>query len=180
MKEVRSVFSKINGKSVSNCYFALTEGKLSFSVIETFNFTTCFQSVKKLNVSKKLNVQKWNRNKLASEQTLRGALAAGREKEGELATTALEFEYLHCQSRCEMLIGGDDINIDVITLGACFHVFFSVCLHSRSFPLSADWRKSDSDSRDVVASSAPFSCRAQPRRACRQDSVKGTSCVMAV
>ena len=71
---------------VSTCYFALTEGELFFSVIETFNFTTCFQ---KLNVSKKLNVQKWNRNKLASEQTLRGALAAGREKEGELATTAL-------------------------------------------------------------------------------------------
>ena len=74
---------------VSNCHFAFTEGKRSFSVIETFNFTTCFQSVKKLNVNKKLNVQKWNRNKLASEQTLRGALAAGREKEGELATTAL-------------------------------------------------------------------------------------------
>ena len=129
---------------VSNCYFALTEGKLSFSVIETFNFTTCFQSVKKLKVSKKRNVQKWNRDKLASEQTqLRGALAAGREKERELATTALEFEYLHCQSRCEMLIGGDDISNDVITLGTCFHVFFSVCLHSRSFPLSAELQKSD-------------------------------------
>ena len=123
---------------VSTCYFALTEGELFFSVIETFNFTTCFQSVKKLNVNKKLNVQKWNRNKLASEQTLRGALSAGREKEGELATTAL-----HWQSRCEMLIGGDDISNDFITLGACFHVFFSVCLHSCSFPLSADWRKSD-------------------------------------
>ena len=67
---------------VSNCYFALTEGKLSFSVIETFNLTTCFQSIKKLNFSKKLNVQKWNRHKLVSEQTFQGALAAGREKEG--------------------------------------------------------------------------------------------------
>ena len=70
---------------VSNCYFALTEGKLSLSVIETFNFTTCFQSVKKLNVSKKRDVQKWNRNKLASEQTLRGTLAAGRENLGRRA-----------------------------------------------------------------------------------------------
>ena len=35
-----------------------------------------------------------------------------------------------------MLIGGDDISNDVITLGGCFHVFFSVCLHSHSFPLS--------------------------------------------
>ena len=60
---------------------------------------------------------------------LSGALlASGREKEGELATTSLEFEYLHRKSRCEMLIGGDDISNDVITLGACFHAFFNVCL----------------------------------------------------
>ena len=32
---------------------------------------------------------------LACEQVLRGALAVGREKEGEIATTSLEFEYLH-------------------------------------------------------------------------------------
>ena len=46
---------------------------------------------------------------LAVEQAPRGALAAGQEKKGELATTSLEFEYLHRKSRCEMLIGGDDI-----------------------------------------------------------------------
>ena len=28
-----------------------------------------------------------------------------------------------------MLIGGDDISNDVITLGLCFHVFFNVFLH---------------------------------------------------
>ena len=77
---------------------------------------------------------------LAREQALRGALAAGPEKEGELATTSLELEYLHRKSRCEMLIGGDDTGNDVITLGASFNVFFNVCLHSRSFPLRADWR----------------------------------------
>ena len=60
---------------------------------------------------------------LAWEQALRGALAAGREKEGEFATTSLEFEYLHRKSRCEMLIGGDDISNDVITLGTCFSMF---------------------------------------------------------
>ena len=32
-----------------------------------------------------------------------------------------------------MQIGGDDISNDVITLEACFHVFFNVSLHSRSF-----------------------------------------------
>ena len=51
----------------------------------------------------------------------------GREKEGDLATTSLEFEYLHRKSRGEMLIGGNDISNDVITLGAhllscVFHV----------------------------------------------------------
>ena len=30
---------------------------------------------------------------IAYEQALRGALASGREKEGELATTSLEFEF---------------------------------------------------------------------------------------
>ena len=34
------------------------------------------------------------------------------------------------------MIGGDDSSI--------FHVFVNVCLHSRSFPLRADWRKCDS------------------------------------
>ena len=68
------------------------------------------------------------------------AVAAGREKEGELATTALEFEYLHQKSQCKMLIGRDDISNDVITLGTCFSMFF---LRSLSFPLHADWQKSD-------------------------------------
>ena len=70
---------------------------------------------------------------IACEQALRGALAAGREKEGEFATISLKFEDLHRKTRCEMQIGGDDISNDVINLEACFHVFFNVSLHSRSF-----------------------------------------------
>ena len=54
------------------------------------------------------------------EQALWGALAVGGGKERELASTSLEFEYLHQKSRCEMLIGGDDISSDVINLGTCF------------------------------------------------------------
>ena len=54
------------------------------------------------------------------ESELSGALW---QKEGELAITSLEFEYLHRKSRCEMLIGGDDISNDVITLGTCFSMF---------------------------------------------------------
>ena len=111
-------------------------------------------------------------------------MAVGREKEGELATTSLEFEYLHRKSPCEMLMGGDDISNDVITLGTIFQCF----LHSRSFLLRAEWRKSDSsvdgeslgkwrwnsNSRDVVASSDSFSRHAarSPRRACPQ-AIKG-------
>ena len=57
-----------------------------------------------------------------------------REKEEELATTSLKFEYLHRKSRCEMLIGGDDISNDVITLDNCFSMF--VYIHARfRFPL---------------------------------------------
>ena len=69
------------------------------------------------------------------EQALRGNLVAGREKEGELATTSLEFEYLHQKSRCKMLIGRDDISNDVITLGTCFHVFYNVCYIHAGFHL---------------------------------------------
>ena len=109
-------------------------------------------------------------------------MAVGWGKEGELATTSLEFEYLHRQSQCEMLIGGDDISNDVITLGLFF--FFNVCLLTQLFPLCANWRKSDSsvdwepqenwrwnsNSGDVVASSTAFLHFATrvARRACSQ------------
>ena len=46
--------------------------------------------------------------------------------EGELATTSLEFEYLHGKSQCEMLVGGDDISNDVITLCTCFSMFVNI------------------------------------------------------
>ena len=105
-----------------------------------------------------------------------------REKEGELATTSLEFEYLHRKSRGEMRIGGDDISNDAITLGK--HVF--QCLFT--FPLRADWRKSDSSvdgepqgnwrwnstSGDVLVANSPSFSRPAaraPRRACSQSSI---------
>ena len=57
--------------------------------------------------------------KLACEQALRVALVEGREKEGELANTSLEFEYWHQKSRYERLIGRDN----------CFSMF--VCIRAR-------------------------------------------------
>ena len=49
-----------------------------------------------------------------------GRFGGWARKEGELATTSLEFEYLLRESRCEMLIGGDDISNDVITCRCLF------------------------------------------------------------
>ena len=66
---------------------------------------------------------------LDCEQALQGALAAGQEKKGELATMSLEFEYLRQKSRCKMLIGGDDISNDVITLQMCFLMFVYLRAH---------------------------------------------------
>ena len=65
-------------------------------------------------------------DKPASKLSVRGALAAGRRKEGVLTTTgtSLEFEYLHRKRRCEMLIGGDGISNNVITLGTGFSIYF--------------------------------------------------------
>ena len=74
---------------------------------------------------------------LACEQALRGALAAGREKEGELAPTCLEFEYLHRKSRCEKLIGGDDISND---LSRVFQCLFTFPLVSASLWLAEIWQ----------------------------------------
>ena len=65
----------------------------------------------------------------ASEEALLDNLAAGWEKEGELAATSLEFEYVHQKSRCEIVIGRDDTSIDVIALGTCFSMF--VCIRAR-------------------------------------------------
>ena len=44
-------------------------------------------------------VYRWVKCFSSLRETLRGALAAGREKEGELATTSLEFKYLHRKVR---------------------------------------------------------------------------------
>ena len=49
-----------------------------------------------------------------------GRSGGGAGKEGELACTlctSLESEYLHRKSRCEILIGGDDISNEDIALG---------------------------------------------------------------
>ena len=80
-----------------------------------------------------------------------------------------------------------DISIGVITLGTR-NVVFNVCLHSRSFPLRSDWRKSNSsvdgepqqncrwnsNSRDVVPSSPSFSRQAAIALRGDRSQAKGT------
>ena len=73
----------------------------------------------------------------------RGALAARREKEGELANTSLEVEFLYWKSGVKWWLPEMTLKMS-FAIGACFHVFFNVCLHSSSFSLRADWRKSSS------------------------------------
>ena len=67
-------------------------------------------------------------------------LGAGKGRRA--CNSSLEFEYLHRKSRCEMLIRGDDISNDIITLGTCFSMF--VYIHARFRFGLTDWRKSDS------------------------------------
>ena len=99
----------------------------------------------------------------------RCVLGAGREKEGQLATTynSLKFEYLHRKSQCEMLIGRDDISNDVITLGTCFSIFVYICVRFRfaliggnltaqSKGATGNWRW-NSNFRGVVEGSLTFS-----------------------
>ena len=59
---------------------------------------------------------------------------AGVGKGRRACNYALEFEYLHRESRCEMLIGGGDISNDVITLGTWFSMSAYVRARFR-FPL---------------------------------------------
>ena len=117
---------------------------------------------------------------LACEQALRGALAVGREKEGQLVTTSREFEYLHRKVDAKCWSAEMTLVMTSSPLARAFQSLF----HSRSFPLRADWRKSgssvdgepqmnlrwNSNSRDVVACSPSFSRPAAraPRRACSQ------------
>ena len=56
---------------------------------------------------------------ITCEQALLDSLAVGWEKEGELATTSLEFEYPYW----ETLIGGDDISNEIVTLACVFLMF---------------------------------------------------------
>ena len=48
-----------------------------------------------------------------------GRSSGGAKNEGEHAVTSQEFQILNRKSRCKMLIDGDDISNDVITLGKC-------------------------------------------------------------
>ena len=59
---------------------------------------------------------------LVCKQALQGALG-GRVGKGKRDCNCLWIEYLHGKSRCKMLIVGDNISSNVITLGMCFAMF---------------------------------------------------------
>ena len=47
----------------------------------------------------------------------------GKGRRASLQLRLWNLNFLHGKSRCDMLIGGDDISDDVITLGTCFSMF---------------------------------------------------------
>ena len=69
----------------------------------------------------------WNVRKLAWEQALRGSLAAGQEKKGELATMSLEFEF-HLQSNkhWQTRVKCNDVIANVISSNQHFPTTFSM------------------------------------------------------
>ena len=111
--------------------------------------------------------------KVACKQALRGALVAGREKEGELATTSLEFEYLHRKSRCEMLIGGDDISNDVITLGTCFSMFVYIRARFLFALIGGNVTAQSTGSHRGIGGGISRPAFRAPRRSCWQAGLNG-------
>ena len=88
-----------------------------------------------------------------------------------------------------MLIGGDDISNDVITLGACFHAFFNVCLILARFRFALIGGNLTAQSTgshrgigggiqipsDSLPAFPPRPATRAPRRACSQASHKTTN-----
>ena len=115
---------------------------------------------------------------IACEQALRGALAGGRGGGKRKGSLQLRLWNWKVDAKCWLA--------KMTLVMTSLHVFFNVCLHSRSFLRRADWRKSDSsvdgetqgnwrwnsNYRDVVESSPSFSrpTAGAPRRACSQAS----------
>ena len=63
-----------------------------------------------------------------------------RESSPELATSSLEFEYLHRKSRCEMLIGRDDLVMTSLPLARVFQRLFKFAFVSASRWLTEIWQ----------------------------------------
>ena len=62
------------------------------------------------------------------------------EKGGGLATTSLEFEYRQGKSRCEILIGGDDISDDVSPMARVASMFVYIRARFRFALIGRNWR----------------------------------------
>ena len=76
------------------------------------------------------------------EQALREALAAGPEKEGELATTSLEFEYLHGNVDAKYWLAEMTFVMTSLPLARVFQCLFTFALVSASRWLAAIWQLS--------------------------------------
>ena len=104
---------------------------------------------------------------LACEQALRGALVAGREKEGELAITSLEFEF-HIQFPCgspstelsdfrQSARSGNERECKQTLKNTCRGSWRHYWYHLRQSAFRIVFRCRYSNSRDAVANSPSFS-----------------------
>ena len=116
--------------------------------------------------------------RLACKQSLRGALAGGREEEGELRLWNLSIYIEKADAKC--LLAEMTLVMTSLLLARVFQCLFTFVLVSASRWLEEIWQLSrrgakrqlevNSNSRDVVASSPTFSrpSAGVPRRACSQ------------
>ena len=122
--------------------------------------------------------QELHYDNIACEQGLCGALAAGREKKGELATTSLEFEFYLQFPRVSPLTELTDFDLSARSgnereckqtlKNTCRRNDFITNVISANQLLHRLFRCRNSNSRDVVASSLPFfrPAATAPWRAC--------------
>ena len=95
------------------------------------------------NMSKEPTNPPWERIRqliwcITCKQAVRGALAVGQEKEGELAITSLEFEYLHRKIDAKCWLAEMTLVMMSLPLACVFQYLFTFAL----FPLRTD-RRSD-------------------------------------
>ena len=106
------------------------------------------------NMSKEPTNPPWERIRqliwcITCKQAVRGALAVGQEKEGELAITSLEFEYLHRKIDAKCWLAEMTLVMMSLPLArafSCFSMFVYICALSHFALIGGIWQTSPTGS----------------------------------